>query len=110
MLDALVKSLGIVSTAAKKADINRETHRLWCLNDPEYAKRVAEIQEERLDFLESMAHKRVVEGSDTMIIFMLKTQGKGRGYIEKQELKVTNTYENKTDEDIENELKELEGK
>lgn len=91
MLECLGKSLGIVSTAAKKAGISRETHRLWMRDDPEYAAKVAEVREDRVDFIESMAHKRVSEGSDTMIIFMLKTQGKERGYIERQDVNITTT-------------------
>lgn len=89
MLKALEKSLGIVTTAANQVGISRETHRKWCINDPEYAAKVEEIKDIKLDFLESKAHQRVNEGSDTMIIFMLKTQGKKRGYIEKQEVEVT---------------------
>ena len=86
MLKALEKSLGIVTTAANQVGISRETHRKWCINDAEYAAKVEEIKDIKLDFLESKAHQRVNEGSDTMIIFMLKTQGKKRGYIERQEV------------------------
>lgn len=109
MLEALSKSLGIVSTAAKKAGINRETHRLWVENDPEYAAAVADIKEDRKDFLESKLHQRVNEGSDTMIIFALKTIAKDRGYIERSEVKVTNDMEKLTDEELAARLKALEG-
>ena len=93
MLAALEKSMGVVTTAAKAVGITRECHRLWTTKDPEYARAVAELKDVRLDFLESQAHKRVHEGSDTMIIFLLKTQGKSRGYIERSE-HIVETTEN----------------
>ena len=105
MLAALEKSLGVVTTAAKSVGISRETHRLWMHSDPEYAEKVQALKDVKLDFLESMAHKRVNEGSDTMIIFLLKTQGKERGYIERQDLHVTNEGELSPEE--EEELNEL---
>lgn len=107
MLEALSKSLGIVSTAAKKAGINRETHRLWCQSDLEYAQRVAEIREEKVDFMESMLHKRCAEGDTTAIIFGLKTQGKDRGYVEKQHIEVTT---NLTEEERKSRIAELKAK
>lgn len=109
MVEALAKSLGIVSVAAKKVGINRETHRLWVKNDPEYAAAVADIAEDRKDFLESKMHQRINEGSDTMIIFALKTIAKDRGYIEKSELKITNDLEKLTDDELAAKLAQLDG-
>jgi hypothetical protein len=101
MLVALEKSIGVVTTAAKAVGITRECHRLWMAKDPEYFKAVSELKDVRLDFLESQAHKRVQEGSDTMIIFLLKTQGKGRGYIERAEhiVETTDSLANRIDFD-----------
>lgn len=45
------------------------------------------IKERRHDFVENALHKRIKEGSDTAIIFYLKTQAKDRGYVERQELR-----------------------
>ena len=86
MVEALEKSLGIVTTAAKSASIERTTHYRWMKEDEEYAERVNDITEMTLDFAESMLHKRIKSESDTAIIFFLKTKGKKRGYIEKQEI------------------------
>ena len=43
------------------------------------------IRERRHDFVENALHKQIKDGNITAIIFYLKTQGKGRGYIERQE-------------------------
>ena len=68
MIEALEKSLGIVSTAAKMVGIDRSTHYAWLKSDEEY--------------------KSVKEGNPAATIFFLKTKGKKRGYIERQEIEV----------------------
>lgn len=88
MLEALDKSLGIVSTAAKMVGIDRSTHYAWMKDDPEYKKAVDAIQDGVLDFAESHLYKLVKEGNPAATIFLLKTRGKTRGYIERQEIEV----------------------
>jgi hypothetical protein len=39
-----------------------------------------------LDFAESSLHKQIQSGVPASTIFYLKTRGKGRGYIERQEI------------------------
>ena len=89
MLEALEKSLGIVSTACKMVDISRQTHYAWMKADEEYKKAVNSIQDGVLDFAESHLYKLVKEGNAAATIFFLKTKGKKRGYIERQEIEVT---------------------
>ena len=89
MLEALEASLGIVSTAAKKANIGRSTHYKWIVEDPDYKQAVQEVQDSVLDFAESHLYKLVKEGNPAATIFFLKTKGKKRGYIERQEIEVT---------------------
>lgn len=86
MLKALEQSLGIVTTAAKIAGINRCTHYDWMDKDEEYKKEVEAIGELVIDFAESQLHKQIKEGSGAATIFYLKTKGKKRGYIEAQEI------------------------
>ena len=86
MLEALTKSLGIVTSACKSVGINRDTHYEWLKNDEQYKAEVESLKDVALDFAESQLHKKMQSGSDTAIIFFLKTQGKKRGYIEKQEI------------------------
>jgi len=82
-------SLGIVSTAAKKANVDRSMHYDWLKSDPEYKAAVESIQESVIDFAESHLYKLVKEGNPAATIFYLKTKGKKRGYIERQEIEVT---------------------
>lgn len=89
MLDALKRTLGIVSSAAEQANITRATHYNWMKNDEEYAESVREIEESAIDFAESKLLESIDNGSDTATIFYLKTKGKNRGYVERTETTVT---------------------
>jgi hypothetical protein len=104
MLQALTSALGNVTEAADKIGIRRETHYAWLKDDPEYSAAVASLKNVALDFAESQL-KKLMEGAErqalthdgevvtikdapntSAVIFYLKTQGKQRGYIERQEL------------------------
>jgi len=104
MIQALTSSLGNVTEAAEKIGIRRETHYAWLKDDAEYSAAVASLKNVALDFAESQL-KKLMEGAErqalthdgevvtikdapntSAVIFYLKTQGKQRGYIERQEL------------------------
>jgi len=88
MLEALEKSLGIVTTACNAVGINRSTHYDWMKKDSDYASAVKAIEGRTLDFAESHLHKLIKDGNPTATIFFLKTKGKARGYVERQEIEV----------------------
>lgn len=109
LLAALEKSLGVVSTACKEVGCNRWTFYNYVKEDSEFAEAVQNIGEDAIDFVESKLYEKIngvemgknVQGelityslppSDTAIIFYLKTRGKARGYVEKQQIEV-NTVE-----------------
>lgn len=85
LVKALEKTLGVVTTACKDTGVNRSTFYEWYNKDEEFKKEVDSIGDMALDFAESHLYKRIKAGSDTSIIFYLKTKGKKRGYIEKTE-------------------------
>tara|TARA_R100000329_G_scaffold35345_2_gene33221 strand:+ start:5577 stop:5954 length:378 start_codon:yes stop_codon:yes gene_type:complete len=93
LLDALEKSLGVVTTACKKVGVGRTTYYEWYNNDPEFKDKVDELKNVALDFAESQLHKQIQSNSTAATIFYLKTQGKKRGYIEKQEIDLTSGNE-----------------
>lgn len=84
-LEALERSLGIVTAACKNADIHRATFYEWLQKDPAFKAEVEAIQDIALDFAESQLHQNIRNGDTTSIIFYLKTKGKRRGFIEKSE-------------------------
>lgn len=86
MLQALEKSLGVVTTACKNVGISRETHYKWLREDESYKESVDDLVNVALDFAETQLHKQISKGNPTSTIFYLKTKGKNRGYIERQEI------------------------
>jgi len=88
LLDALERSLGIVSTACEKAGISRQTHYNWLKDDAEYKEAVRAIEERTIDFAESHLHALIKDKNPAATIFFLKTKGKNRGYVERQEIEV----------------------
>jgi len=86
MIEALEKSLGVVTTACKTVGISRQTHYEWLKEDEQYRKAVEDISDVALDFAESQLHKQIQNGEVSSTIFYLKTKGKKRGYIERQEV------------------------
>lgn len=89
ILEALEKSLGIVTTACKQVGIHRDTYYEWLKKDKEFKKAVKELENVALDFAESQLHKQIAKGNPLSTMFYLKCKGKKRGYIEQQELKVS---------------------
>lgn len=85
-LKILEGQLGIISQAAKKMDLDRTTPYRWMKEDIAFAEKVHEIQNLVLDFTESKLLELIRDGNPTAIIFMLKTKGKDRGYIERREI------------------------
>jgi hypothetical protein len=86
LLQALEQSLGIVTTACKSVMIHRSTYYEYYKNDLDFKKKVDDIQNVALDFAESQLHKQIQSGNTSATIFYLKTKGKNRGYIERQEI------------------------
>lgn len=88
-LEVLERSLGIVSTACEKTGTGRTTHYRWLKEDSEYKEAVRAIEERTIDFAESHLHALIKDKNPAATIFFLKTKGKKRGYIERQEIEVT---------------------
>ena len=86
LLKSLEQSLGVVTIACKKANIPRSTYYKWLKEDSDFAEQVRDIENVALDFAESQLHKQISENSTSATIFYLKTKGKARGYVERQEI------------------------
>lgn len=89
LIEAMEKSLGVVTQACKIVGVSRWTYYDYYNNDKEFAKEIDEIQNIALDFAESQLHKQISSGNISGIIFYLKTKGKNRGYVERTEQHMT---------------------
>ncbi len=88
IVEALEKSLGVVTTAVKNVGIHRSTFYDWYNIDEAFKKEVDSISDIAIDFAESQLHKQIQGGNPTSTIFYLKCKGKKRGYVEKTELSI----------------------
>jgi hypothetical protein len=89
LLEALEKTLGVVSTACKLANVSRGVFYEYYNKDEKFRQQVDEIEQISIDFAESQLLKQIKGGNTTATIFYLKTKGKARGYVEKQEVGLT---------------------
>lgn len=82
LLEALERSLGIVTTACKEVGISRNQFYIYMNTDEEFKKAVNEQEEIRLDFVEHQLLKKIKDGNERSILFYLKYRGKNRGYTD----------------------------
>ena len=86
IIDAIRESSGLLTLAAKKADVTYKTVWQYTQDFPSVKQAVEEAKEKMLDFAEGKLYEKIKSGDNAAIIFYLKTQGKARGYVERQEV------------------------
>ena len=86
LIQKIIELKGNLSAVARSFEISRSKIYERIENDKSgrLKKAVQEARDMSLDVAESMLQERMKE-SDTLLIFYLKTQGKRRGYVERQE-------------------------
>ena len=82
LLIALEKNLGIVTAACKEVGISRDSYYDYYNNDPEFRRKVDDINEIAIDFTESQLFKKIKQGSERSILFFMKYKGRKRGYTD----------------------------
>lgn len=80
LLQALEKTLGIVTPACKEVGVSRERFYHYYKTDEDFKKAVDDIQEIQGDFVENQLFKKIKEGSERSILFYMKYKGRKRGY------------------------------
>lgn len=85
---AYKENFGNITISCEAAGVGRNQYKSWLASDPEFAKRLAEIEPEEimLDFGEQKLMERISRGDTLATMFLLKTRGKRRGYVERQEV------------------------
>lgn len=84
--DALTKTKGNISAAARLLECDRSTIHSRIVERPSLAVVLSDAREGLVDSAEDALSKLINEGNVAAIIFTLKTQGKRRGWIERQEI------------------------
>ena len=80
LLEALERSLGIVTPACKEVGISRDRFYEYYNTDPEFKRKVDDINEITLDFVENQLLKAIKNGDMKGITFYMKYKAKHRGY------------------------------
>tara|TARA_R110001583_G_scaffold103537_1_gene250795 strand:- start:14579 stop:14980 length:402 start_codon:yes stop_codon:yes gene_type:complete len=101
LLKQLEQNMGNVTLACHFGKCSRSTFYRYYKSDEAFAKQVDDITEIAIDICESELWKQIKDGNVPCILFYLKTKGKKRGYVERQELtgmdgKPINWVESKT--------------
>ena len=86
MADAIRESNGIMAVAARRLGCSRSTVSNYINRYATVKAAYEESRETLLDMTEGELFKQIKEGNTTAIIFTLKTIGKHRGYVERQEV------------------------
>jgi hypothetical protein len=87
--NALSKAGGFISMACKSLGCTRKTIYNYIDKFPELKDIVTDIREQYLDIAEAALIKNVKDGKSGDIKYFLNTQGKKRGYVEKNQLDIT---------------------
>ena len=86
IIKALKETNGLLTMAAHKSGIGYRTVCRYVAEYPTVKEAAQEAKEAMLDYTEGKLFSNIRAGKEASIFFYLKTQGKGRGYIERQEV------------------------
>lgn len=88
MAAALVHCDGLVTLAAKRLNMSFQGLYLAIKRHPELQKIIEETNEQLVDIAENALKNKIMKGDVASIIFTLKTKGKSRGWVERQEIEM----------------------
>lgn len=83
---AIAEYSGNLASVARQFKVTRSAVHQFVNASPALLQVVADQKESRLDNAESALDRALNEGEAWAVCFFLKTQGKKRGYVEKQEV------------------------
>ena len=74
---------GIICVACESTGISRSTYYNWYNRDESFRRKVEEVMEAQIDYVESKLMNLINAGDTTATIFYLKSKGKNRGWHER---------------------------
>lgn len=108
LLEALEKSLGIVTPACKEVGISRNQFYVYYREDEDFKKAVDDINDITLDFVENQLLRKIKEGSERSIMFYMKYKARKRGYTDSIDITTNGENLNKIQIEIINPIKKDE--
>ena len=86
MIEALHEAHGLASVAARRLGCSDRTVRVYIGRYATVKAAQEEARERLLDLAESRLYEKIDNGDMRAIMFVLKTLGKDRGFVERQEI------------------------
>ena len=86
VITAIRKTRGLVTLTATVLDCTPDTVRNYAKRYATVAEALKEERERMTDIAESALYQKIKDGEGWAVCFYLKTQGKDRGYVERQEV------------------------
>jgi len=86
METALRETGGLMTLAAKRLGVDYKTVWRRVHGSAKLQQTIADVTEVKLDVAEAALMKGITNGDGWAVCFFLKCRGKGRGYVERQEL------------------------
>jgi len=86
LIEALFETNGLVTLAADKIGIHRNTALRYANDFPSVKEAIQQAKERMIDIAESSLFRALQAGEPWAVCFYLKCQGKARGYVERQEV------------------------
>lgn len=114
ILKAIKGSYGNITTVANELSCERKTVYEWLKKYPYLSIAIEDEREKIFDLAENKLVAKIKKGSESMIALALKTQGKKKRYVEKQEIEHSGSIEEKvrnmTEEERQKRIEQLKGK
>jgi transposase-like protein len=86
LIEKIEQARGNISAVARAFGVTRRTIYKRIMRNATAQKALEDARETMLDEAESVLYTKALEGSTPELIFFLKTQGRRRGYVERQEI------------------------
>ena len=86
VISAIKDSNGLLAAAARKLGVTRQTVYNYVKKYATVKQALEEARDTNLDYTEGKLMEAIKAGNVTAIMFLLKTLGKSRGYVERQEV------------------------
>ena len=86
VIEAIEKMSGNVSAVARACGVSRQAIYQYMDKYPELKEFLHQQREELIDNVESSIFRQALAGNITAMIFILKTQARERGWVERQEI------------------------
>lgn len=86
IIEVLEKKAGLIKPSAIALKVTRKTLYDWINSDEELKSALLDCRESIIDLVEGTLFNAVQDGDISAAIFMAKTLGKNRGYVERSEL------------------------